>query len=99
MINLFKKFLLKVANISKRGTIVYCVTITILFFIAAGMFLTGVLYLYPNSNTIAAAVPLTISGGIILFLLLVSVLMMTFASNYAKKIQTQDSNENKKSQK
>ena len=98
MNRLFGKFLLKIANISKKGIIVYCITTTILFFIAASMFLTGVIFLPPNDQTISAAIPLTISGGIILAVLLFSVLFMTLASNYAKNKNENvvEANENNK---
>ncbi len=84
MKKLLNKFLVKIANISKKGIIIYCITTTVLFLIAAGMFLTGVIFLPPNKETIPAAIPLTITGGIILVILLFSVLLMTLASNYAK---------------
>lgn len=79
-----RSLLTRVANMSKASLIAYCIITTVLFFASASMFLTGVIFLPPNENTIEGAIPLTIAGGVILAVLLFSVLFVTLASNYGK---------------
>ncbi len=79
---LLKKLLLKIASLSKRASIVYCVTLTLVFLCGIALFLTGIVFVKPDAIIPDFAIVCLAIGSLLIIAVLATVALTAVASNY-----------------
>lgn len=95
---LLKKLLLKIAFLSKRASIIYCVTLTLVFLCGIALFLTGIVFVKPDAIIPDFAVVCLAVGSILILAILVAVALTAVASNYIEGEHDEKESEESESQ-
>lgn len=82
MKNLLHKILFFIARLNKKKSLIYLLTVTIIFIISVVLLLVGLIYMVPHQPYPVFAVVFVIIGGILMFLSLATVALTSLSSNY-----------------
>ena len=79
---LIRKLLLKIASMSKRASVVYCIVLTLIFLVGIAVFLTGILFVIPGEVLPDFAIACLTIGSLMIIAVLAVVALTSVASNY-----------------
>ena len=80
-----RKLLVMIANMSKKASKIYCITLTFFFIMAVCLLLSGLILINPDKEYPSFAIGLTIAGAVFLFAVVFTIMLTTIASNYVKR--------------
>ena len=92
-IKLVKRFMLRVATMSKKTAVAFIIVMVLDFFAALTMMYVGLLYLRPDVTPPDFAIPLTIAGSVLLFVDAILIMLSSLSSNYVEKKMTPEEKE------
>lgn len=84
MLTLCRKLIFAIARMSKKASAIYMSVLSVVFLGSVAMLLVGVLLL-DNPDPSAIALPLTLSGALIIALDIFLVCLTSISSNYVRK--------------
>lgn len=87
--------MVKVAHMSKKAAVVYCINLTAQFLLAVSLLLTGLIFLDATERPVWA-IPLIVVGAVFLFTTTVTISIATVSSNYVEKRLKAEEQEEKK---
>lgn len=85
--------MLRVATMSKKGTVVYIVMTTIDFLAALTCLLVGLIFVRPIDSPAPFAIPLIIVGAVLSFIMVFLIMLTSLSSNYVEKKMTEEEKE------
>ncbi len=77
--------MVRVAHMSKKAAVGYCINLTCQFLIALSLLLVGLIYLGAKPTSPEWAVPLIVVGAVFLFTTTLTISIATISSNYVEK--------------
>lgn len=87
--------MVRVAHMSKKAAVGYCINLTCQFLIALTLLLIGLIYLGAKPESPDWAIPLIVVGAIFLFTTTLTISIATISSNYVeKRLNKKNSKEN-----
>jgi FtsH-binding integral membrane protein len=89
------KAMFAIAGMSKKASAIYLAILTFFFLAALGFLLFGII-LVDQPNGPSYGIPLTITGAILMFLVVATIAISTIASNYVRKNADKDPKKNTK---
>lgn len=82
--------MLRIATMGKKATLTYILLLTLDFLVALGFMITGLIFLIPEQDPPKFAIPFTIVGAVLLFVMVVAIMLTTLSSNYVEKKMTEE---------